>query len=388
MPNFQSRLVLTLLVSSLIITSAPSSHATSKPIDGKACKTVGAIKLLRDHTFVCSKNGKRSIWKIKDFKPNQRTIILKPTGLSNLVANRKGISSAAWEKSSEIMRNNSPKFGSLEIYTGPNTEPYFDDYPKAIGLVSRLFPDRAEPEKTLVIRYKYRDLDWAETIFQEKIGADSYQQMNSTENGQLVPANCSAQSKECPNSMQQTSAKGVNVILQGFRNTDTPNDATGKLRFYSGMLEAHEYFHSMQRIPIMGKPGVTWPQAWFREGGAEWVQTMAIYYQDFTTYKEYLRLDCAYECQKLSESDIQEFLTLAKENYLPPKFHPWLNYSLGAHVIEALVALKNPDVLIEMYSQMSTGNSFEQSFKNIFGEDWSYAVPILSKAIYLNLKGQ
>jgi hypothetical protein len=179
---------------------------------------------------------------------------------------------------------------------------------------------------------------------------------------------------------------GTSVIFQGVQNSDNPNDATGKIRFYSGMLEAHEYFHALQRIPIMGKSQV-WPHAWFREGSAEWVQNVAIHYQDFNSYKEYLRLDCAYECQKRSETDIVEFLQTAKENYLPPKFPQWLNYSLGAYIIEALVALKGPDTLIEMYAQMGNRITFDQAFKNTYGSEWDTAIPILAKAVYANLKG-
>ena len=252
--------------------------------------------------------------------------------------------------------------------------------------MSRLFPGRAEPVKTIVIRFKYVDLDWADATFKEKFGESQYQQMNTTENGRLVPSQCNASTKNCTNSMQQTSNQGISLILQGIQNTDDPNDATGKMRFYSGMLEAHEYFHALQRIPIMGKSNI-WPHAWFREGGAEWVQNVAINFQDFKTYTDYLRLDCAYECQRISEADIAEFLQTAKENYLPSKFPQWLNYSLGAYVIEALVSLKGPDTLIEMYAQMGNQISFNQAFKNTYGVDWSYAIPILAKTIYANLKG-
>ena len=312
--------------------------------------------------------------------------IKTPTSFENLFENRYGISLGAWQKSAEIIKASKAKNGVLEVYTGPNTKPYYDDYPTAVGLVSRLFPGRSEPARTVVIRFKFVDLDWADATFKEKFGDNQYQQMNSTENGRLVPSQCNASTKNCFNSMQQTSSQGISLILQGVQNTDDPNDATGKLRFYSGMLEAHEYFHSLQRIPIMGKSEV-WPHAWFREGGAEWVQNVAINFQDFKTYSEYLRLDCAYECQKLTEADIVEFLQTSRENYVLAKFPQWLNYSLGAYVIEALVSVKGPDTLIEMYAQMGNRLNFDQAFKNTYGVEWSYAIPILAKTIYANLKG-
>lgn len=375
-----------LLLSIAIAITPPRAYAAIKA--GDSCKRVGVIKKSSSKAFICKSDGKVKIWrKLRQGaeKPQSKSIS-KPTDWEDLFEKRAGISIAAWEKSSEIIKSNKPKNGKLEIYTGPNTIPYFDDYPKAIGLVSRLFPESEEPDLTLVFRYKFVDLEWAEMKFKEVIGEDQFNQMNSTENGRLIHANCNFSNSSCPNSMQQSSRQGVNVILQGFRNTDEPNDATGKLRFYSGMLEAHEYFHALQRIPIMGKPDVIWPHAWFREGGAEWVQTATTYFEDYKTYREYLRLDCLYECQKLSEEDISDFLKSAKENYLPPRFSPWLNYSLGAHLIEALVALKGPQTLIEMYAQMGDKNSFEEAFKKIYGTEWNKAIPILAKTMYANFK--
>jgi hypothetical protein len=39
-----------------------------------------------------------------------------------------------------------------------------------------------------------------------------------------------------------------------------------------------------------------------------------------------------------------------------------------------------------MYEEMGKRLSFEQAFKNVYGVEWSYAVPILAKATYANLK--
>lgn len=362
---------------------------------GAPCKTAGITSVAAGKTYKCIKSGKRLVWNmgtatkagppIRTAKPLQsespRAI---PTSFEDLYDKRKGISLGAWQKSGAIISANTPKFGALEIYTGLNSKPYFDDYPKAVGLVSRLFPNRLEPAKTIVIRFKFIDMEWADSTFKEKFGETQYQQMNSTELEKLVPMQCNSATKNCPNGLQQSSNDGTSLILEGIQNSDTPNDATGKMRFYSGMTQAHEYFHSLQRIPIQGKSEI-WPHAWFREGSAEWVQNIAINYQDFKTYSEYLKLDCAYECPHLSESDIAEFLETSKENYILPKFHQFLNYCLGAYVIEALVAVSGPDTLIEVYSQMSKQISFDQAFKSTYGVEWKYAIPIIAKTIYANL---
>jgi hypothetical protein len=50
-----------------------------------------------------------------------------------------------------------------------------------------------------------------------------------------------------------------------------------------------------------------------------------------------------------------------------------------------LVALKGPDTLIDIYEQMGKRLSFDQAFKNTYGVEWSYALPILAKTIHANL---
>ena len=128
-----------------------------------------------------------------------------------------------------------------------------------------------------------------------------------------------------------------------------------------------------------------WPQAWWREGGAEWVQNASIYFKDYERYKNYLKDDCSFSCKPLSELEIAEFLTSASENFLPSKFDPWLNYALGSHIVEILVAIKGPDVLIDMYAEMGKGQSFSNAFKSFFGIAWKDAIPLLAKSVYTDL---
>jgi hypothetical protein len=410
-------LLVAIVAGSLLITN--SAYGAVK--QGSSCKKAGTTSTVKGLKYTCIKSGKKLVWskgvKVSTPVPTPTATptptptptpsptptvtpsptptptptptvapIVLPTSFEDLYERRTGIALAAWQKTSEIIKSSKSKTGTLEIYTGPNSKPYFDDYPLAISLVSRMFPGRAEPSRTIVMRFNYVDLDWAESTLRSKLSAEDFTWLNNTENGKVVPRQCDSVTKNCRNAMQQSIfSSGLSIILQGVPNNDDANDATGKLRYYSGMLEAHEYFHALQRIPIMGKTEV-WPHAWFREGGAEWVQNMAIHNNDFKTYKEYIKLDCAYDCGKLTEADIVEFLQTSKENYFLPKFQQFLNYSLGSRFIEALVALKGPDTLIGMYEEMGKKLSFDQAFKNLYGVEWSYAIPILAKTVYTNLK--
>lgn len=415
------------LVAVTVFGSISPSWSVNPPKAGSVCKKVGKIQTFKGKTFTCVKSGKKVVWRLEATKsaapaptpaltstPSPTTIptptqtitpapqstptpspsptpsssptpIVTPKSFADLYENRKGISFAAWKKSSDIMATSKPKVGTLEIHTGPNTTPYFDDYVSAVSLVSRLFPGRNEPSKNLIIRYNYQDLAWAEKLTKEKLTPDDYANLQRNEQNQLVGSNCDAATQNCRGSKQQTAfSTGLAIILQGVENSLNPFDSTVNSRFKTGMLEAHEYFHALQRIPIMGKAQV-WPHAWFREGSAEWVQNMAVNYNDFQKYSEFIRLDCTPTCMRLTESQVIEFFETSNENYTAPKFDRWLNYSLSSHVIEALVALKGPDTLIDLYEQMGKKLTFDQAFMATYGVEWSYALPILAKTVYANL---
>ena len=147
--------------------------------------------------------------------------------------------------------------------------------------------------------------------------------------------------------------------------------------------DLHEYFHSLQRIPIMNRGIQVWPHAWWREGSATWVGNIAAYSDSYENYKNFFSVICNQPCMGLTEADIAEFFTNQIENNIPSKFDQFLTYSLGMQAVDVLVAMKGPDVLIKMYALMGEGRSFDDSFKSLFGISWSQAIPILSKNLYL-----
>ena len=302
----------------------------------------------------------------------------------NLYENRTSISYTVWKRTADVIKANNSKAGAISIFTGPNTKTYFDDYAYAVGQVSKIFHNKAEAKEILVIRYVYQDLDWAENVARTKLSSADYNQLVANEKGHITKSNCDSGTQNCRGSKQITPSSGVAVILQGVEEKIT-QDVTGTLRFTTGMLEAHEYFHSLQRIPIMDRGVEVWPHAWWREGSAEWVQNISISFQNFAQYKKYLIDDCYYTCRDMTASQIEEFLNTAYDNYVPSKFDSWLNYSLGSHVIEILAAISSPDVLITMYEEMGKGLKFDDAFSKIFGIAWKEAIPILAKTIQANL---
>ncbi len=370
--------VLSLLLSMSVI---PVNAATKA---GGACKKVGIKSVVANKTFTCIKSGRKLVW-------NKGILIVKSAPkvmdltFDNLFENRKDISYTVWKRTSDSIKINNSKAGDISIFTGPNTKPYYDDYQKAVSQVSKIFPNDLEAKKILVIRYTYKDLDWAENTAKAELLPADYKQLVGSERGPISLGNCDALSANCRGSRQITPSSGVAVILQGVENT-LNEEFNGKLVFTSGMLEAHEYFHSLQRIPIMDRGIEAWPHAWFREGSAELVQNLAISFDNYAQYKKFLTDDCYYTCKSMTSAQFEEFLNTAKEEFVPAKFDAWLNYALGSHVIEILAAVKGTDVLIDMYEEMGNGLKFDEAFAKIFGIAWKAAIPIIAKTIHANLQ--
>jgi hypothetical protein len=236
----------------------------------------------------------------------------------------------------------------------------------------------------------FKDVAWADTKVKELIPSAEIERLNRSENGILLISNCDSSQKTCFGSKQLTTSNGVNLVLQGVPDRLYPNDLAGQDRFNAGMLEAHEYFHSLQRIPFQGI-GIQQsghPPVWLVEGSAEWVQNAAINNRDFKKYKNYFDLDCQATCKKLTKSDITKILTEATNSFWPKEYEYWLNYAFGSLITESLVSITNPESILKMNEEMATKIGFAAAFKNVYGIEWSTAIPILSEALYLNLQGK
>jgi hypothetical protein len=377
---------------------------------GSACSKAGAKSISAGKSYTCIKSGKKLVWDKGVLVPVAKPAVVKPTPapsasasatpkpsstpkpaptvanitFENLLENNANVSYTAWKKAADSINLSYAKNVAPEVYTGPNTKAFYNDLQLPISLVSRLFPNYDEPKKILWIRYNFIDIAWAENQAKEKLSAADYAQISIYQGGTLAGSNCDLAASNCRGSYQQTGPSGISLIMEGVANT-LPSDLVSKSDLSPGMVEAHEYFHSLQRIPIMNRGIQVWPPAWWREGSADWVQNVAINFKDFESYKSFLKSDCEGSCSNLSEAELAEFLSTAKDNFVPAKFDQFLNYSLGSHVVEILVAIKGPDVLLDMYAEMGKGKTFNDAFYGFFGISWNDAIPILAKSIYKDL---
>jgi hypothetical protein len=397
---------------SILIPLVPS-HAAIKA--GSVCKKAQQVRVVKGVEFTCVKKGKRTVWRKGAVSAEVITVVevapspspspsesatsgpmpspsptpsiiqvTIPTGFSDLYENRKGIRYGAWKKTSEVITVTPDRGIRLDIELGPNTKPHFDDYEGIVNLLGRAFPGRQLPPQTLVIQFNYSDMDWASAKFLERVPGDEVRRIQGNEKNDFIKGNCQAPNS-CNGARQQSLNNGLSVIAHGVV-TLNPFDTYAINRFKTGMLEVHEYFHGMQRVPMLNKDlGPNgWPHAWFSEGSAEWVQNAIVNYQDFSAYERTSLTNCEGTCRGMSEADLIKFFTEANGWNIPEGLGSWINYSLGSTAIEILVALNGPDSILALYEAMSTRLSFAQAFEKVYGIAWKDAIPILAKTIYAN----
>lgn len=367
------------LISALVAFNGSQSAQAESVRSGLKCSSKGIEAFADGYKYKCTLSGKKLTWK-------KGALVSVPTSFANLFQRKSGVSYAAWKNlSSNVKPELAPK-STLEAFAGPNTKPWFNDLPKVIKLVSSTFKNYESPQQTLAISYKFVDLDWATNLLKTKISSQDYAELDRSEGGRLLESNC--RDKDCVGSKQLTTQGGLSILLFGVPNSLNVSDPVGDMRFLEGQLEAHEYFHSLQRVQLLGKPMTreTYPPVWFTEGSAEWVQNAVINFKSFDKYLRFIKSDCPSNCRSMSEVDISKFMSTQISDATQSSFDYWLNYSLGSLIVENLVAVGGHDSLIEMNKELSKGIGWVSAFKTVYKEDWSKAYPVIAKTIAGNLR--
>ena len=374
-----------LLTIALITPTAQSFAATPKA--GAACKKLNEVQIVKNVKFTCIKSGKKLIWDFTIEKTKPVTFVPSPapTSFDDLYEKRAGISYAAWFKTTQIMKNSTAREAELEIYTGPNTKPWQNDVAAVQRMTTRAFPNMAIPSKVIYFRYSFEDMKWADDLIKTKISEKDYNWFQGNEGNRLVESNCGHIPNDCDGAKELTTLGGVAVILQGVpKNPGRFEDPVLTEHVTTGMAEAHEYFHSFQRIPMLNKSleANDWPPPWIREGGAQWVGTVVAYPNEYEKFLKYRNTICNQECRVYS--DPKEALTYITKT--DSWSNGWQDYSFGFRLIEILVAIKGPESIIELYNQSSTKIGWAAAFKNVYGIEWSKAAPIIAQTVSAILK--
>jgi hypothetical protein len=358
------RLIALLVITPLLFSSQLStSNAAAKA--GAKCSKVGIKSVVGAKTFTCIKSGKKLVW-------NKGVRVLAvipktPTSFDDLVQNYEGIAYAAWSKSNAAITAATDVAPIFKALTGPNTTLAFKNPASAYDLVARLYSGYKSTSSMTVLSFSYDDREWAQEQMKQLQPKSTWQWITETA--------CATRAKCWGGGMfSDEKANGLLVIT-----TEVLDD-----NHLSGTLDAHEYLHAIQQNQ-MGRPTVwpepsDWPPAWYREGQATFAQNASIYYQSFDLYLKNRKSISTelYRDSTITSEWIQEFFVTNQPS-------SWFNYDLGAMLVEGLTALKGPGSTMEIWKLMGTGSSFESAFEKVYGISFTKALPIMSKAIALEL---
>ncbi|NBP12668.1 MAG: hypothetical protein EBU38_05450 [Actinobacteria bacterium] len=396
-----------LLIALLLLAHQTPSISATSPKAGAFCSKAGITKNYKGKKYTCIKSGKRLVWNkgvtIKQALPTATptpaptptptptpaltpaptpshtpTPVPKfpdvPTSFEDLIANYEGISYAAWSKSNAAIMESSDTAPPFRALTGPNTTLAYKTPAKAFDLVARLYSGYKSTDSMIVLSFGYDDRDWAQAQMKELHPKSTYQWITFT---------ACATRPTCWGGGVFTDDKANSLLVL---TTEVLDD-----NHTSGTLEAHEYLHAIQqnqmRRATVWPETSEWPPSWYREGQATFAQNAAIYYQSFDLYLKNRR----YTSEELIKDStitsawIQEFFVVDQPQSWFGKYKSWRQYDLGARMVEVLTAIKGPKSTMEIWRLVGAGLTFNAAFEKVYEISFDKALPIISKAIALDL---
>jgi hypothetical protein len=159
----------------------------------------------------------------------------------------------------------------------------------------------------------------------------------------------------------------------------------------SGTLDAHEYTHAVQQNQMNRSqpwpPTGNWPPTWFLEGQANFTQFATVYHESFELYSNRLRYSSEdlYRDSRHTSQWIQDYFVVNPPSDWFNKFERWRQYDLGSKFVEVLTAVKGPASTMEVWKLCGAGMMFVDAFEEVYGISFDKALPIISKAIALEL---
>jgi hypothetical protein len=345
---------------------------------GATCSKVGATSTYAGKKYTCVKSGKKLVWdKGVAVVVSKASTPIGPTSFNDLEANYAGVPYWAWRKSADVLQSSTAKNAKLTVLVGPNTHPGNEIPQMAISQVSRLFPNYKESKEYVLIYFNFRDAAWAESKFNSYIGTDGgYDTSGSVQ-------------KICPSEIACGSGLAVkNQVTNISVSLITAGTASlSDKRFLNGVIEAHEYFHTIQNAQFeksVNNNGMV--PRWLVEGSASFVENAAINYDSFDKYKiqKTSNIQGLLYRKEFNEQKLITFLdapSLGKDWSSWDSYDPVRVYDIGSLVTEIMVSIKGPESIMEQFKLIASGMTFQQAFEKVFGISWADGVKTIAKAL-------
>ena len=354
--------------------SSPLIPANAAAKAGAKCTKLGNTEVVQGKSYTCLKSGKKLIWN-KGVKV-VASIPKAPTSFDDLVQNYEGIAYSAWSKSRTKIIASTKTDVNFKLVLGPNSVLTNKNPIDAINLVSRLYSGYAKSVDLYFLAFNYEDRDWAakqmDSIIPTAVSAWIYDVACATK------STCFG-----GGSFTDSSNKHLMVLTVGLIDDNTT----------TGTLEAHEFAHSVQQMTMgAARPPVEfltapWFPNWYWEGQANFSQNAAIWFDSFDKYMSQRRQVSGglFSASIYDSKYIESYFVLNPNREWGAKHERYRQYDLGAMFIEIIAALKGPDSTMEMWRLAGTGESLESAFEKVYGISFAKALPIMSKAIALEL---
>jgi hypothetical protein len=369
-----------------VVKPSPSPSESAPAIISRSEPELSFIQILRSKAI----NGMFPIEKVTYPIPNTL-----PTSWDDLYEKREGIAYKAWQSISQSDGSAKSLPGTFTLSIGPNTNLVFKEIESAASQVSNKFKSIAQPKTLSVIAFNYEDRDWALGKLRELlVGEPDFYRKNQE---QAIVDMCSATNNACWSAMGYTTPNGKGVMLLGIVDKEKMNrldpSFSNYLRFEKGLTVAHEYFHVMQ-LNVLGK---NWfqmmfaPPSWFNEATAVFVENGVMNQDSYDRYMQFRAVDSklAYPscgssqdgCIQVTEALLTDFFSLSNYANNWNNFPYGMKYEVSNRVIEALVAIKGFDSIMEIYKYQAQDHTFEEAFQHVYGIAYNQAIPLLTKIV-------
>ena len=389
----------------LVTLAAPVQAATPKA--GAKCTKAGVTATTGGKKFTCVKSGTKLVW-------NKGVAIKKPTPVAtptatptpepspsptptttltptpepsptptptpapivltwdNVAANVDQIPANVYNKAQLHFDPSYQIKFKLNVLVGPNTKPSVINPIAAITYAASMMRNYKQPDEVWIIYYNFVDKDWAKRVFQEKDGS-------SWLSTQVDSA--------CPNEENCENGSGGNLKnWQGFAQMGIPKNPWWSDRSQHPTLDIHEFTHTVQSY--QRKPAFSdWTSenpAWFSEGHATLFDKLgssnSLASYNFQRNWVINRLPADATLKDFSPANILRFYDALAPGKVNPAMRNYV-YTLGFSTLEALVAIAGIDSAMELVLQNTTGKTFNQAFKSVYGIEWAAAAPILAEVV-------